>query len=674
MSRQSRQDMAWGIVNTRTVTDICGRRQKISHLFAYNRFYSAFGFVIVNAMMVLALLFGLPQSVSAENAIYIDVIPEGESSPVDTLYADSAYELRVWIGNDIWLGAMSIGLCFSSPDGATWSWQSMPNAFGHITHAITLVPGSRMLNGVSADSTCWSQSGFSVYEYDVDGQFSDAILCGGLALAGGLNAGPLQHMYSYHFIAHAPDYSQKSLFIDSCFVPPAGDFIFCPGMTPSIYGIAGQRLVVLGSGQMNSYCDPAFVVCPGGDVPFHVYLRDEYGDPVVGNSSVWVDFVNCDVIEACPSSEQQFTTLEPVAPSDEDGRLTFYMDGGTCDNDCYAVVKTPTYIIDSIPVRSLDRDGDFIVAPSYDLDASLCNDYDGNGTFNSADVRILNLHAGHKCDLDPCDRFGYSFRLDPPTNHIPGQNITLELTLTNNNILDSCEIISVSFYYSEFGTGLDEEFIQSVFPDTILAPGEGMVISIPYTVPTAGHGCLYARATTPCCSTVVQASQCLQMTQHCTPGENACYEFHLALDSVPIYDRRFDQDVPAGWSIVDVSEPDFPLYSPDTVHYTICTPNLSDLGASTSVTYTVCYNDSCTLLDDFTTQVVITSQTGDANGDCNINVADAVYLIVYIFKGGPAPAPLQAGDPNCDDAVNVGDAVFLVNYIFKNGPPPCYVD
>ncbi len=62
---------------------------------------------------------------------------------------------------------------------------------------------------------------------------------------------------------------------------------------------------------------------------------------------------------------------------------------------------------------------------------------------------------------------------------------------------------------------------------------------------------------------------------------------------------------------------------------------------------------------------------GDAGGDGSINIADAVYLINYIFKGGPAPEPLDAGDANCDGNVNVADAVYLINYIFKGGPEPC---
>lgn len=61
---------------------------------------------------------------------------------------------------------------------------------------------------------------------------------------------------------------------------------------------------------------------------------------------------------------------------------------------------------------------------------------------------------------------------------------------------------------------------------------------------------------------------------------------------------------------------------------------------------------------------------GDANGDGSINVGDAVYIINYVFRGGPAPTPLEAGDANGDGSINVGDAVYLINYIFRGGPAP----
>jgi len=61
---------------------------------------------------------------------------------------------------------------------------------------------------------------------------------------------------------------------------------------------------------------------------------------------------------------------------------------------------------------------------------------------------------------------------------------------------------------------------------------------------------------------------------------------------------------------------------------------------------------------------------GDANGDGIVNVGDAVYVISYVFKGGPAPVPYCRGDANGDGAVNVGDGVYIINYVFKGGPPP----
>lgn len=62
---------------------------------------------------------------------------------------------------------------------------------------------------------------------------------------------------------------------------------------------------------------------------------------------------------------------------------------------------------------------------------------------------------------------------------------------------------------------------------------------------------------------------------------------------------------------------------------------------------------------------------GDANGDGIIDLADAVHLLNYLFKGGPAPNPLEVGDCNCDDLVDLADVVYLLNYLFKGGPPPC---
>jgi hypothetical protein len=61
---------------------------------------------------------------------------------------------------------------------------------------------------------------------------------------------------------------------------------------------------------------------------------------------------------------------------------------------------------------------------------------------------------------------------------------------------------------------------------------------------------------------------------------------------------------------------------------------------------------------------------GDVNGDEAINITDIVYLINYLFIGGPAPQPWETGDTNCDCAINITDVVYLINYLCIGGPPP----
>jgi thermitase len=65
---------------------------------------------------------------------------------------------------------------------------------------------------------------------------------------------------------------------------------------------------------------------------------------------------------------------------------------------------------------------------------------------------------------------------------------------------------------------------------------------------------------------------------------------------------------------------------------------------------------------------------GDANNDGTIDIADPVYLIAYIFSGGPAPGdcgyPQGLGDANGDGEIDISDAVYLVSYILSGGPPP----
>jgi parallel beta-helix repeat protein len=63
-------------------------------------------------------------------------------------------------------------------------------------------------------------------------------------------------------------------------------------------------------------------------------------------------------------------------------------------------------------------------------------------------------------------------------------------------------------------------------------------------------------------------------------------------------------------------------------------------------------------------------QCGDVNNNGAITSADIIYLVNYVFKGGPAPNPLWTADVNNNGAITSADIIYLVNYVFKGGPAP----
>jgi len=74
---------------------------------------------------------------------------------------------------------------------------------------------------------------------------------------------------------------------------------------------------------------------------------------------------------------------------------------------------------------------------------------------------------------------------------------------------------------------------------------------------------------------------------------------------------------------------------------------------------------------------------GDINGDgeWRTDIGDLVYLVNYMFNGGPQPPTLWTA--NIDGAayqtginhdITIGDLVYLVNYMFNGGPAPLCAD
>jgi hypothetical protein len=62
---------------------------------------------------------------------------------------------------------------------------------------------------------------------------------------------------------------------------------------------------------------------------------------------------------------------------------------------------------------------------------------------------------------------------------------------------------------------------------------------------------------------------------------------------------------------------------------------------------------------------------GDCDQSAEVDIDDAVYTLMYIFAGGPAPYPLEAGDADCSGETDIDDAVYDLMYIFSAGSPPC---
>lgn len=63
---------------------------------------------------------------------------------------------------------------------------------------------------------------------------------------------------------------------------------------------------------------------------------------------------------------------------------------------------------------------------------------------------------------------------------------------------------------------------------------------------------------------------------------------------------------------------------------------------------------------------------GDANGSGSVTTADLIFVINYVFKGGPKPGCNgKAADVDCNGTVSSSDIVYLVNYLYKSGAAPC---
>jgi len=123
---------------------------------------------------------------------------------------------------------------------------------------------------------------------------------------------------------------------------------------------------------------------------------------------------------------------------------------------------------------------------------------------------------------------------------------------------------------------------------------------------------------------------------------------------------------------------DFPCYpkvSPVVCYFQWATTDDDTLNSPYSVIFTV--DDGRDSTDTGVVEITVlpydispSGMPGDATGDTIVDIDDVVFLINYLFQGGPPPNPPAAGDVNGDCFIGISDIIWLINYLYRFGPPP----
>jgi hypothetical protein len=61
---------------------------------------------------------------------------------------------------------------------------------------------------------------------------------------------------------------------------------------------------------------------------------------------------------------------------------------------------------------------------------------------------------------------------------------------------------------------------------------------------------------------------------------------------------------------------------------------------------------------------------GDSDASGTLQLTDAVFMLNYLFRSGPAPSCADAADADDNGAIQITDAVLTLNHLFLGGPAP----
>lgn len=500
-------------------------------------------FIMRTALLcIFAITFSFSTALGT-NRVYVDLVKEGQTTPQSTIIVGTNYEFRIWLENDVTLGAIQLGFRIYSPEGATWTWNSQPSGYGPTgpgtgNQYLTVSTTCRMY----PTNTVWDMTNLMFFETNLNGVSPDSAFIGATAMYNGLPAGTLQHMMSIHFTATSPASSGATgtICIDTSFIPPSGDFLF--------FDAGGSGI----SPQISCpFCWPVIYNCP------YDTDGDGYGDP--GHPE-----------NQCPTDNCPTVANPTQTDTDGDGK------GDACDN-CPTVANS----------NQADADGDGIGDA-----CDLCTDTDNDGFGNPG-------YPNNTCATDNCPSVA-----NPTQTDTDGDG--------KGDACDNCPAVSnptqTNSDGDSFGDACDN--CPSVTNQNQLdADGDGR-----------GDVC-------DNCPTVSNPTQ--------TNSDGDAYGD--ACDNCPL-DPNNDVDNDGVCGDVD--------NCPTTYN-----PGQEDSDGDGT-------GDACEYI------------CGDANGDGRVNIGDAVFIVNYIFRAGPAPVPIESADVNDDGGIDIGDPVYLVSYLFRGGHPP----